>query len=60
LVWQSLPTALTLNKKVVGEEHQQRQKLAELHLNYETVAPYKTCQVSENLTGLPRIVAVKK
>jgi predicted helicase len=27
-------------------------KLAELHLNYETVSPDKTCQVSENLTGL--------
>lgn len=27
-------------------------QLAELHLNYETVAPDKTCQVSEKLTGL--------
>ena len=27
-------------------------KLADLHINYEKVAPYKTCQVSENLTGL--------
>lgn len=27
-------------------------QLAELHLNYEDVAPFETCQVSKNLTGL--------
>jgi len=27
-------------------------QLAELHINYESVAPCETCQVSENLTGL--------
>lgn len=35
-------------------------KLAELHLNYETVSPDKTCQVSENLTGLANDYHVTK
>jgi predicted helicase len=26
--------------------------LAALHIDYETVPPFETCQVSENLTGL--------
>lgn len=35
-------------------------QLAELHLNYESVAPYETCQVTKNLTGLENDYKVVK
>jgi predicted helicase len=35
-------------------------KLAELHINYESVPPFQSCQVSENLTGLADDYRVEK